>query len=192
MSSTTISRATWTDDDGTGTTGTILNNARLQADVYDKIDALFAGSNITLEKSNSGTTVTLSVSNTSNTASSDAILDARVAGSSAGSPYASFLVTSVRQWIAGVDNADSQKFKVSIGSTFASPTLICSVNGWTRVSNASANPVTGDFTATQSSAAIYTKTGKFVIAYNNGGTMTYLVATLNGSTTTWTNSTSAP
>jgi aryl-phospho-beta-D-glucosidase BglC (GH1 family) len=38
-----ITRATWTDDDGTGTTGTIINNARLQADVYDKIDAMFAG-----------------------------------------------------------------------------------------------------------------------------------------------------
>lgn len=39
-----ISRATWTDDDGSGTTGTIINNARLQADVYDKVDAMFAGS----------------------------------------------------------------------------------------------------------------------------------------------------
>lgn len=44
MSASTITRATWTDDDGTGTTGTILNNARLQADVYDKIDAMFGGS----------------------------------------------------------------------------------------------------------------------------------------------------
>lgn len=43
MASTTISRATWTDDDGSGTTGTIINNARLQADVYDKVDALFTG-----------------------------------------------------------------------------------------------------------------------------------------------------
>lgn len=58
MAATTISRATWTDDDGSGTTGTIINNARLAADVYDKIDALFAsgttlthGGNLILEGS---------------------------------------------------------------------------------------------------------------------------------------------
>jgi hypothetical protein len=39
MAATTISRATWTD----GASGTLLNNARLQADVYDKIDSLIAG-----------------------------------------------------------------------------------------------------------------------------------------------------
>jgi hypothetical protein len=43
MAATVISRATWTDDDGSGTTGTIIGNARLQADVYDKVDALFSG-----------------------------------------------------------------------------------------------------------------------------------------------------
>lgn len=44
MAASTISRATWTDDDGTGTTGTIINNARLGSDIYDKVDAMFAGS----------------------------------------------------------------------------------------------------------------------------------------------------
>src|SRR4030095_15810372 len=39
---TTINRATWVDDDESGTTGTIINNARLQADIYDKIDQGFA------------------------------------------------------------------------------------------------------------------------------------------------------
>jgi len=39
---TTINRATWTDDDGSGMTGTILNNARLQGDIYDKVDAALA------------------------------------------------------------------------------------------------------------------------------------------------------
>ncbi len=43
MSASTITRATWTDDDGTGLTGTVINNARLQGDVYDKIDAMFSG-----------------------------------------------------------------------------------------------------------------------------------------------------
>ena len=39
---TTINRATWTDDDGSGMTGTIINNARLQGDVYDKVDGALA------------------------------------------------------------------------------------------------------------------------------------------------------
>lgn len=33
----TITRSTWTDDDGSGTTGSILNNAELQK-IYDNID----------------------------------------------------------------------------------------------------------------------------------------------------------
>ncbi len=50
MAASTITRTSWTDDDGTGTTGTIINNAQLQA-VYDAIDQLFsgAGSYTTLE-----------------------------------------------------------------------------------------------------------------------------------------------
>lgn len=44
MAASTITRATWTDDDGTGTTGTIINNALKNTDIYDKIDAMFAGS----------------------------------------------------------------------------------------------------------------------------------------------------
>jgi hypothetical protein len=39
---TTINRVTWTDDDGSGTTGTIINNARLQGDIYDKVDGALA------------------------------------------------------------------------------------------------------------------------------------------------------
>lgn len=42
MPATTITRTTWTDDDGTGTTGTIIKNSELQL-IYDKIDALLAG-----------------------------------------------------------------------------------------------------------------------------------------------------
>lgn len=40
--------------------------------------------------------------------------------------------------------------------------------------------------------AIYRKNSKFVIAYNNGGTMTYATLALDGSATAWTNSTTAP
>jgi len=43
MAGSTITRVGWTDDDGSGTTGTIINNARKNSDIYDPIDAMFAG-----------------------------------------------------------------------------------------------------------------------------------------------------
>jgi hypothetical protein len=47
MAASTITRATWVNDSGTPAVpvgdGTAINNARLQADVYDKIDQMFAG-----------------------------------------------------------------------------------------------------------------------------------------------------
>jgi len=47
MAASTITRATWTNDTGTAANpnadGTILNNTRLQDDVYAKIDEMFAG-----------------------------------------------------------------------------------------------------------------------------------------------------
>lgn len=43
MAASTITRVAWTDDDGSGTTGTIITNARKNSDIYDPIDAMFAG-----------------------------------------------------------------------------------------------------------------------------------------------------
>ena len=40
--------------------------------------------------------------------------------------------------------------------------------------------------------AIYMKNDKFVIAYNNAGTVTYLTIPLDAATTSWTQSTVAP
>jgi hypothetical protein len=60
MAATTISRTTWTDDDGSGTTGSIVNNAFLQG-LYDQIDALFTGQ-LTIERTVDGNV--LDVSNT--------------------------------------------------------------------------------------------------------------------------------
>jgi hypothetical protein len=40
--SSTITRTAWTDDDGSGTTGTVINNA-VKTELYNQIDALFNG-----------------------------------------------------------------------------------------------------------------------------------------------------
>lgn len=42
MAASTATRSTWTDDDGSGSTGSIINNAELQK-VYDAMDLLFSG-----------------------------------------------------------------------------------------------------------------------------------------------------
>lgn len=55
----------------------------------------------------------------------------------------------------------------------------------------SGNPTTSDLDSLDS-MSIYMKNDKFVIAYNNGGTITYITIPMDGSTTTWTHSTTAP
>jgi hypothetical protein len=63
--------------------------------------------------------------------------------------------------------------------------------GWLIGKEQSTNPTTSELAAGDQ-AALYVKGDKFVIAYNQGGTIKYIVFTLDGSTTTFTNSTSAP
>lgn len=63
--------------------------------------------------------------------------------------------------------------------------------GWITMDEADANPGTGDL-ASNEEFAMYRKADKLVFAYNVAGTMNYLVFTLDGATTTFTNSTTAP
>jgi len=62
---------------------------------------------------------------------------------------------------------------------------------WQVQKEATADPTTSQLTAGDH-FSIYRKNDKLVIAYNNGGTITYLTIPLDGSTTTWTQSTTAP
>ena len=63
--------------------------------------------------------------------------------------------------------------------------------GWQIMDEADSNPTTTELDASDS-VAIYNKADKLVFAYNLGGVMNYLTIPLDGSTTTWTNSTAAP
>lgn len=62
---------------------------------------------------------------------------------------------------------------------------------WLIAKQASANPTTSNLTAGDH-FSIYRKANKLIFAYNNSGTMNYLSIPLDGSTTSWTNSTTAP
>lgn len=62
---------------------------------------------------------------------------------------------------------------------------------WFKVLEATVNPAVADLT-TLGAMAIYMKSDKLVIAYNNAGTVTYISIPMDGATTAWTHSTVAP
>jgi hypothetical protein len=104
MAATTISRATWTD--GASPTGTLINNARLQADVYDKIDALIAG-NLTF----GGTVSSEAFGTHSISAGGTGDQVFRVRNTSAG--------TTNRAWLAaGNDAGEDRSYLLSTSSTY--------------------------------------------------------------------------
>lgn len=71
--------------------------------------------------------------------------------------------------------------------------LVDAVNAsrWMKLLEAVANPAVADLT-TLGAFALYMKSDKLVIAYNNAGTMTYISIPMDGATTAWTHSTVAP
>lgn len=69
------------------------------------------------------------------------------------------------------------------------------VAGGFRGAERAADPSAADLTSganAKDRIQIYMKNDKFVIAYNDAGTVTFITIPLDGSTTTWTHSTSAP
>lgn len=201
MAATTITRATITDDSGNGTSGTILNSAWVGTAIYDKIDALFTSSTLTQEATAAAASVTHTVKNASSTGvaslalgtnASDiaALLQAFGASySTSGSAVASSarIVSNLSAGL-GYVTSTSSPHRWWIGT--ANP-LTLAGTGHLVFTEQSANPTTSELSA-DAAMAIYTKADKLVIAYNNGGTMTYITLDLDGSDTTWSHSTSAP
>jgi hypothetical protein len=120
------------DIDGTGkvfinkpTSGTTL-----------RLGAASGGEALKLEESLSGATIYGYVHNTSNTGSSSAALIIGVGGTSAGDPIVRWDVDSGGQiWAAGIDNSDSDKFKISKNSTLGTNDyLIIDTSGNTTLS----------------------------------------------------------
>jgi hypothetical protein len=71
------------------------------------------GPNVTIGSTNSGNIDTLIVKNDSNTASSSARIITSVAGTTAQDPHNIFAVGSTRSYSLGIDNSDSQHFKIT-------------------------------------------------------------------------------
>lgn len=74
--------------------------------------------------SNSGVTNTFTVTNPSNTASSQALVNVKVGGSTAGDPFATYTVTGVTDWSVGLDNSDSDAFVLSASAALGTTNVI--------------------------------------------------------------------
>ncbi len=78
--------------------------------------ALTINDDLLVSKSESGGAVDVKTYNTSNTANSDARVIASVGGASGGDSMMIFENTGVTAWAIGLDNSDSDKFKISSGT----------------------------------------------------------------------------
>lgn len=113
--------------------------------------------NDTVGASISGVTNTFTVTNPSNTASSAARETITVGGGSAADPTLNFNISGVTNWEMGIDNSDSDKWKLSQGTALGTnDTIVAFTAGqvlkplqpafYARLSSTQAN-VTGDSTA---------------------------------------------
>src|SRR6266851_4890847 len=94
-----ISRSTWTDDDGSGTTGSIINNAEL-AKIYDNIDALVPAAGTIINTVNA----TYSTETTNNTST---LADSGLTASITPSATSSKVLVTVMQNGVGKDTGNT-------------------------------------------------------------------------------------
>jgi hypothetical protein len=204
MAATTISRPTLTDDDGSGTTGGILNSTNLGLWLYDKVDALFTGQVLRQETSAAGP-VEHTIQNTNtgtsgyaalNLGNSDSHFQSQVVQYSTGfAPSGAAKADGLRVLSAGDGGLELQATAAgaTVGISTGSVTDAVAVvqDGHVVLAELTTNPGTAVLAA-DAALALYTKADKLAFAYNNGGTMTYLTLALDGTSTTWSHTTTAP
>lgn len=97
----------------------------------------FGGGDFGFVAADNGGTQTVFAENTSNTASSDAAFSAIVGGTSAGDPYSHWVIPATRFYAAGIDNSDSDTWKLTTDVSPVSPST-----GTTLLSMTSAGALT--------------------------------------------------
>jgi hypothetical protein len=128
--------------ENTGTATPAANNINVKGTATNGITTTGAGDTVTVamnspyadgdfdfQSTSSGATRTLTTENTSNTAASQAVIQAKVAGTSAGDAWFQSTVGSTRSWAIGADTSDSQSLKINTnGSGSVSPST--GLNTW--------------------------------------------------------------
>lgn len=82
---------------------------------------------LNVQKEVSGGAVELEVRNTSDDASSDALIGIVVGdsvGTTAGDPFMVYTIATIQSWVTGIDNSDSDKFKLSASSAIGTTDVI--------------------------------------------------------------------
>lgn len=218
MAASTITRATWSD----GAAGTVLNNARLQTDIYAAIDEMFAGASPyatftfggkvaaeglgthTFSAGGTGDN-TIAIRNTTAGATNRATLNLGNDGSATAGQLSvlSSTYTSATIYTAdGVTLAASRAGGLALAATHASGIVQIFSGGtterarWLTGGHYRFTEISTDPTTgelpTMGALAMYMKNDKLVFAYNNGGTLTFAKLPLGGGAATFTHDTTVP
>jgi hypothetical protein len=99
---------------GNGTANTISKFSASSPGLADSTITDAGSGAITARQSVSGGVRSLNVANTSADASSSSALTLEVNQSASGDPYVEFLIAGIVQWRVGLDNSDSDHFKISV------------------------------------------------------------------------------
>ncbi len=103
-----------------GTTGQLL----IGATAADPAFGSTANADFTFGGTNSGATRTFTVSNTSNTASSAAVNQITVGGSSAADAQTTYTVTGATSWSTGIDNSASDAFVIAASTALGTSNAV--------------------------------------------------------------------
>jgi hypothetical protein len=219
MAATTITRATWTDDSGSALDGTIINNDRLQDDIYAPIDELFAGGTgyetftvgglfategfgtVAFTAGGAGSQI-VRVRNTSAGAGNKAVLQLgndSAAGRGTVEIHPTTFTTSGKNVADGVLVDCAGAGGVTIAASHASGTVRMYAGGTL------ATTITADGMVTVAEVAstpanptadvewgVYAKGDKFILVFNRAGTPHYYYLDGTADSGTWTHTTSAP
>ncbi len=111
-----------------GTTN-ILRSSTAGAVTFPTSTVSCTGGNFDVTRSASGATVSSTISNTSNTASSNALEQITVAGTSAGDAFTTYTVTGTTNWSVGLDNSASDAYVIAASTALGTTNVVSMATG---------------------------------------------------------------
>lgn len=146
-----------------------IDNSDSDAWKLQKGGALSADYMLRVSQGGSGADNAFSIYNSNNTASSNAICQITVGGTSSNDPFTVYTVVGGTAWYTGIDNSDSDNFKIGTGSTVGSSTTL-TMNSSGEVLLLAVDPPTANYINRNSAVkswADYSVTGATTAALND-------------------------